>query len=186
MLKINDINTFYGKNIHALKGVSLEVNKGEIVALVGNNGAGKTTLMNTIMGLLKPVSGSILYLDKPINGEFPHKIVKIGLSLSPEGREVFPNLTTEENLFLGSYTMKDKNKINDIAEKVYNLFPILKERASKRLFTVFTSNFDLSEIQNLYKFDKYDPIGKQVKSLIESMMDEKDSFIDLSGQAGLY
>ena len=128
MLKINDINTFYGKNIHALKGVSLEVNKGEIVALVGNNGTGKTTLMNTIMGLLKPVSGSILYLDKPINGEFPHKIVKMGLSLSPEGREVFPNLTTDENLFLGSYTMKDKNKINDIADKVYNLFPILKER----------------------------------------------------------
>lgn len=128
MLEVTELNTFYGKNIHALKNISIKIEKGEIVALVGNNGAGKTTLMNTIMGLIKSESGSILYNNKKISGLLPYKIVKLGLSLSPEGREVFPNLTTEENLFLGSYIMDDRKKVNTILENVYVLFPILKNR----------------------------------------------------------
>lgn len=128
MLDVIQLNTFYGKNIHALKNVNIKIEKGEIVALVGNNGAGKTTLMNTIMGLIRPESGSILYNKERISGLLPYKIVRLGVSLSPEGREVFPSLTTEENLLLGSYTMNDRKKINNILENVYVLFPILKNR----------------------------------------------------------
>lgn len=127
MLKVQSLNTHYG-NIHALKGIDLEVKEGEIVALVGNNGAGKSTLLNTIMGLLKPSSGKILYLNKPISNLKAYQIVKLGLSLSPEGREVFPSLTTEENLMLGAYILSDKKEIESILENVYNLFPKIKER----------------------------------------------------------
>lgn len=127
MLTIKELNTYYG-SIHALKGVSLEVNEGEIVSLVGSNGAGKSTLVNTIAGLLKPRTGEILFGSKNIARRDPYKIVKDGISLSPEGREVFPALTVEENLKLGAYTISDRKKIEDSFTQIYSLFPKLKAR----------------------------------------------------------
>lgn len=127
MLKIEDINVFYG-NIHALKGVSLDINEGEIVTLIGANGAGKSTLLKTISGLLKPKNGNILFEGQPISGKVAQAIVKQGLSHVPEGRRVFANMSVEENLELGAYLRKDKQGIKDDFEKVYNLFPRLLER----------------------------------------------------------
>jgi branched-chain amino acid transport system ATP-binding protein len=127
MLKIDDINVYYG-NIHALKGVSLEINKGEIVTLIGANGAGKSTLLKTISGLLKPKNGDILFQGQSISGMVAQGIVKQGLSHVPEGRRVFANMTVEENLELGAYLRKDKQGIREDFEKVYQLFPRLLER----------------------------------------------------------
>jgi branched-chain amino acid transport system ATP-binding protein len=127
MLKIEDINVFYG-NIHALKGVSLDINKGEIVTLIGANGAGKSTLLKTISGLLKPKNGNILFEGQSISGKVAQAIVKQGLSHVPEGRRVFSNMSVEENLELGAYLRKDKQGIKEDFEKVYNLFPRLLER----------------------------------------------------------
>ncbi|MFB3163698.1 ABC transporter ATP-binding protein [Neobacillus sp. 179-J 1A1 HS] len=127
MLKIEDINVYYG-NIHALKGVSLNINEGEIVTLIGANGAGKSTLLKTISGLLKPKNGNILFEGQPISGKVAQAIVKQGLSHVPEGRRVFANMSVEENLELGAYLRKDKQGIKDDFEKVYNLFPRLLER----------------------------------------------------------
>ncbi|MBX9973518.1 ABC transporter ATP-binding protein [Cytobacillus firmus] len=127
MLKINDINVYYG-NIHALKGVSLDINEGEIVTLIGANGAGKSTLLKTISGLLKPKNGDILFQGKPISGKLAQTIVKQGLSHVPEGRRVFSNMSVEENLELGAYLRKDKQGIREDFEKVYELFPRLHER----------------------------------------------------------
>ncbi|MEH7176352.1 ABC transporter ATP-binding protein [Neobacillus vireti] len=127
MLKIEDINVYYG-NIHALKGVSLEINEGEIVTLIGANGAGKSTLLKTISGLLKPKNGSILFEGQSISGKVAQAIVKQGLSHVPEGRRVFANMSVEENLELGAYLRKDKQGIKEDFEKVYNLFPRLLER----------------------------------------------------------
>lgn len=127
MLKIEDINVYYG-NIHALKGVSLDINEGEIVTLIGANGAGKSTLLKTISGLLKPKNGSILFEGQSISGKVAQTIVKQGLSHVPEGRRVFANMSVEENLELGAYLRKDKQGIKEDFEKVYNLFPRLLER----------------------------------------------------------
>lgn len=127
MLKVNDINVFYG-NIHALKGISLEVQEGEIVTLIGANGAGKSTLLKTLSGLLKPKSGAIEYLGKPISAKAPQAIVKAGISHVPEGRRVFSNMSVEENLELGAYTRKDASGVRKDMEKVYELFPRLLER----------------------------------------------------------
>jgi branched-chain amino acid transport system ATP-binding protein len=127
MLKIEDINVYYG-NIHALKGVSLDINEGEIVTLIGANGAGKSTLLKTISGLLKPKNGSILFEGQSISGKVAQAIVKQGLSHVPEGRRVFANMSVEENLELGAYLRKDKQGIKDDFEKVFNLFPRLLER----------------------------------------------------------
>ncbi|WHY00658.1 ABC transporter ATP-binding protein [Neobacillus sp. DY30] len=127
MLKIEDINVYYG-NIHALKGVSLDINEGEIVTLIGANGAGKSTLLKTISGLLKPKNGSILFEGQSISGKVAQAIVKQGLSHVPEGRRVFANMSVEENLELGAYLRKDKQGIKEDFEKVYNLFPRLLER----------------------------------------------------------
>ncbi|MED3561049.1 ABC transporter ATP-binding protein [Bacillus sp. MUM 116] len=127
MLKINDINVYYG-NIHALKGVSLEINQGEIVTLIGANGAGKSTLLKTISGLLKPKNGEILFEGKPIGGKVAQSIVKMGLSHVPEGRRVFANMSVEENLELGAYLRNDKQGIREDFDKVYQLFPRLHER----------------------------------------------------------
>jgi branched-chain amino acid transport system ATP-binding protein len=127
MLKINDINVYYG-NIHALKGVSLDINEGEIVTLIGANGAGKSTLLQTISGLLKPKNGEITFQGKSISGKVAQAIVKQGLSHVPEGRRVFSNMTVEENLELGAYLRKDKQGIREDFEKVYQLFPRLLER----------------------------------------------------------
>lgn len=127
LLNVKDLNTYYGA-IHALKGVSITVNEGEIVSLIGSNGAGKSTLVNTIAGLLKPRSGSIEFQGKNISKMEAYNVLKEGISLSPEGREVFASLTVEENLKLGAYTINDAKLINESFEYVYELFPKLKER----------------------------------------------------------
>ncbi len=127
MLELRNVHTFYGK-IEALKGINLKVNKGEIVCLIGANGAGKTTTLLTISGIVKPKEGDVIFDGKTINNYSPDKIVKLGIVHVPEGRRIFPELTVEENLILGAYIQKDKQKIKENLEKVFTLFPILKER----------------------------------------------------------
>ena len=127
MLQIKDIDVYYG-NIQALRGISLEVNEGEIVTLIGANGAGKSTLLKTISGLLKPKKGSIEYLGSNIDGKQAQSIVKAGISHVPEGRRVFANMTVEENLELGAYLRKDRDGIKKDLQHVYELFPRLLER----------------------------------------------------------
>lgn len=127
MLTINDINVFYGA-IHAIKGVSLEVNEGEIVTLIGANGAGKSTILRTISGLLKPKTGSIQFEGQEIAGMPAHEIVKTGISQVPEGRRIFAEMTVLENLELGAFARKDKDGIKADMELVFNRFPRLKER----------------------------------------------------------
>ena len=127
MLEINDIHTYYG-NIHALKGVSLTVEEGEIVTLIGSNGAGKTTTLRTISGLLTPREGSISYLGKDITGIPAHELVYQKVAMVPEGRGVFAKLTVQENLMMGSYSRDDKAGIANDLERVFTLFSRLKER----------------------------------------------------------
>ena len=127
MLSVKDIDVYYG-NIHALKGLSLEVNEGEIVTLIGANGAGKSTLLKTLSGLLKPKTGTIHFLNSSIVGKPAQSIVKAGISHVPEGRRVFANMTVEENLELGAFTRKDKKGIEKDLSKVYETFPRLLER----------------------------------------------------------
>lgn len=127
MLKVNNIDVFYG-NIHALKEVSLEVNEGEIVTLIGANGAGKSTLLKTLSGLLKPKKGEVLYQTQQIGGKPAQVIVKNGISHVPEGRRVFSTMSVEENLELGAYLRTDREGIKKDIANVYELFPILGER----------------------------------------------------------
>ncbi|SOC39234.1 ABC transporter ATP-binding protein [Ureibacillus acetophenoni] len=135
MLKVNNIDVFYG-NIHALKGVSLEVNEGEIVTLIGANGAGKSTLLKTLSGLLKPKNGEITYQTKQIGGKQAQMIVKSGISHVPEGRRVFANMSVEENLELGAYLRKDREGIKKDLENVFELFPRLYERRKQQSGTL--------------------------------------------------
>ncbi len=130
LLKIEDLHTNYGA-IHALKGISLEVNEGEIVCLIGSNGAGKTTLVNSIVGIVKSSSGKITFDGKDITHVPAHAMTKAGIGISPEGREVFPELTVEENLRIGAFIVKDQNQIKESYERVYALFPRLKERTTQ-------------------------------------------------------
>lgn len=130
MLRVEDINVFYGA-IHAIKGVSLEVNDGEIVALIGSNGAGKSTTLRTISGLMKPKTGRILFDDKDIVGIPAHKLVGHGLVQVPEGRHVFANMTVLENLELGAYLRKDKEGIEADMKDVFEKFPRLLERKNQ-------------------------------------------------------
>ena len=127
MLSINGIDVFYG-NIQALKEVSLEINEGEIVTLIGANGAGKSTLLKTISGLLSRSMGDVLFEGDSIAGKAAQMIVKKGISHVPEGRRIFANMTVDENLELGAYLRKDKKGIREDFEKVYELFPRLQER----------------------------------------------------------
>jgi branched-chain amino acid transport system ATP-binding protein len=129
MLTINNIDVYYGA-IHALKGISVQVNQGEIVTLIGANGAGKSTTLRTISGLLKPKSGDITFMGKNIAGMPAQEIVMLGLSHVPEGRRVFANMTVLENLELGAYIRKDKEVADDM-EKVFVRFPRLKERCTQ-------------------------------------------------------
>jgi branched-chain amino acid transport system ATP-binding protein len=129
MLKVKNLQVYYG-GIHALKGVSLEVNQGEIVSIIGSNGAGKSTLLNSISGFLKYKEGEISFKDSKL-GNNPSKVVKMGVCQVPEGRLVFANLTVKDNLFMGAYLRKDKDGIKDDFEKVYQLFPRLKERENQ-------------------------------------------------------
>ena len=125
MLKVKDLNVFYG-GIHALKGVGLEVNDGEIVTIIGSNGAGKSPLLNSISGMVK-YTGNIELSGKNLPRQ-PHKVVKSGICQVPEGRVVFANLTVHENLKMGAYLRNDIKGIKDDFDRVYNLFPRLKER----------------------------------------------------------
>lgn len=135
MLEIKDLHTYYG-NVHALKGVSLNVSKGEIVALIGSNGAGKSTLIDTIIGIVPSKQGSITFKGQDITNAQSASIVRAGISISPEGREVFPVLTVEENLRIGAYIVKDSKKIDEGFERVYDLFPRLKERKFQQAGTL--------------------------------------------------
>ena len=134
MLKIDNINLYYG-GIHALKDLSLEVKKGEIVTLIGANGAGKTSTLRAISGLEPIKSGTIYYKGSPINKVSAHKIVSLGLSHVPEGRKIFANLTVLENLELGAYLRKDKEIQKDM-EMVFSKFPRLKEREKQQAGTL--------------------------------------------------
>lgn len=135
MLKVENIDVYYG-NIQALREVSLEVNEGEIVTLIGANGAGKTTLLKTLSGLLKPKKGTIEYLGKSIAGKAAQGIVKSGISQVPEGRRVFANMSVEENLDLGAYLRKEREGIKKDMERVYELFPRLLERKNQSAGTL--------------------------------------------------
>ncbi len=129
MLEVKDLHVSYG-GIRALKGMSLAVEKGEIVTIIGANGAGKSTLLNTVSGFLKPTKGEITFNGEKI-GRIPARIVKMGICHVPEGRLVFTNLTVQDNLVLGAYLRKDRKKIAADMERVYELFPRLKERTKQ-------------------------------------------------------
>ena len=127
MLEVKDINVYYGA-IHAIKGISLSVEEGEIVTLIGANGAGKSTTLRTISGLLKPKTGEINFLNKNIAGMPAHKIVREGISQVPEGRRIFAEMTVQENLELGAFTRSDKDEIQNDFKMVFGRFPRLEER----------------------------------------------------------
>ena len=125
MLKVEDMHVYYGA-IHAVKGVSFEVNEGEIVALIGANGAGKSTILKTVSGLMHPRSGSVTFMDKNISHTEAHKLVHQGLAHVPEGRRIFLQMTVQENLEMGAFTQKEVSK--EELDKVFQLFPRLHER----------------------------------------------------------
>jgi len=131
MLELKDVHTYYG-NIHALKGISLTVNDGEIVTLIGSNGAGKSTTLRTIQGLNKPRSGSIVLDNIELHKLPAHKISALGVAQSPEGRMIFPRMTVMENLEMGAYLREDRTTFKDDLEHVFSLFPRLKERVSQK------------------------------------------------------
>jgi branched-chain amino acid transport system ATP-binding protein len=131
LLEISDLHTFYG-NIEALKGISLTVDEGEVVTLIGSNGAGKSTTLRSISGLTPPRQGTIRFNDHEIGEVPPQEIVEMGISLSPEGRHVFPRMTVRENLELGAYLRRDKDGIGNDLDRVYSLFPRLKERERQK------------------------------------------------------
>lgn len=130
VLEVNSIDVFYGE-LQALWNVSLNVNKGEKVAVLGSNGAGKTTTLRAILGVLPIKNGSIKFLDKEIHNLPTHRIIELGVATVPEGRRLFPSLTVIENLELGAYTRKAREKMKDTLEWIYQIFPILKERRNQ-------------------------------------------------------
>jgi len=130
MLEINNLNTFYGK-AQALWDISLNIDKAEIVALVGANGAGKSTLLNTISGVIHPASGSVEFLDQRIDNLPPHVIVGLGISHIPEGRKLFTEMTVNENLEMGAYPSSAWKVRKETSEQIYHVFPILRERAGQ-------------------------------------------------------
>jgi branched-chain amino acid transport system ATP-binding protein len=133
MLELRDLHTYYG-HIHALKGISLSVEEGEVVTLIGSNGAGKSTTLKTISGLLSPRDGEILLNGQRISGQPAHKVAAMGIAQSPEGRRVFPRMTVLENLEMGAFVHGKANP-DDLA-RVYDLFPRLKERATQKAGTM--------------------------------------------------
>jgi branched-chain amino acid transport system ATP-binding protein len=130
LLELEGVDAFYGR-IQALRGVSIKVEKGEVVALIGSNGAGKTTTLRTISGLMHPQSGAIRFEDRSITRTGPSTIVGLGISQSPEGRRLFPRMTVIDNLFMGAYTRNDRGGIASDMERVFSLFPRLQERRSQ-------------------------------------------------------
>ena len=135
MLEVRDLQVYYGM-IHAIKGISFDVNQGEVIALIGANGAGKTTTLHTITGLLAPKSGSVLFEGKDITKVPAHKIVSMGMAHVPEGRRVFAELSVYENLKMGAYTRKDKKEIEERLANVYKRFPRLEERKNQMAGTL--------------------------------------------------
>ena len=131
MLEIQNLHVFYG-GIHALQGISISVPDGKVVTLLGANGAGKTTTLRAIMGLVRPKEGQIMLDGKSLLGKRPYEIVRMGLSMAPEGRKIFPDLTVMENLLLGAYARTDTAGISRDLEFVFFLFPRLKERQNQR------------------------------------------------------
>ena len=131
MLELKDVHTYYG-NIHALKGISLNVEKGEIVTLIGSNGAGKSTTLRTIQGITRPRSGTILLEGEALEKLPPHQVAMRGVAQSPEGRMIFPRMSVMENLEMGAYARKDKTGFNDDLERAFKLFPRLKERVTQK------------------------------------------------------
>ena len=131
LLEVKDVHTFYG-NIEALKGISIEVEEGECVTLIGSNGAGKSTTLRSISGLTPPRQGSIRFQDREITETPPQEIVSMGVALSPEGRHVFPRMTVYENLMLGAYLRRDESGIQEDLDRVFSLFPRLKERERQK------------------------------------------------------
>ncbi len=130
LLELREVNAFYGR-IQALRKVTLEVDKGEVVALIGSNGAGKTTTLRTISGLMHPQSGTVHFDGRDITRTGPSTIVEMGISQSPEGRRLFPRMTVVDNLFMGAYTRNDKPGIAADMDRVFTLFPRLKERRAQ-------------------------------------------------------
>jgi len=131
LLELQDVHSYYG-NIHALKGISLTVDKGEIVTLIGANGAGKSTTLRTISGIIKPRQGAVKLAGERIDELPAHKVVERGVLQSPEGRRIFPRLSVQENLDMGAFTRTDKDGIAQDMERVFGLFPRLKERATQK------------------------------------------------------
>ena len=132
MLEVKNLEVYYGV-IQAIKGISFEVNEGEVIALIGANGAGKTTTLQTITGMLQPKAGEIIFEGKDISKIPGHKIVSMGMAHVPEGRRVFAELSVYENLKLGAYTRKDKKEIEETLARVYKSFPRLEERKETEL-----------------------------------------------------
>ena len=135
LLEVRNLETFYGP-IMAIRGVSLKVEKGQVVTVLGANGAGKTTLLKTISGIMDPEKGQVFFEGEEIQGKEPHQVVKRGIVQVPEGREVFPLLTVEENLALGAYTRKDRAEIARDRDLVFSYFPILAERRAQEAGTL--------------------------------------------------
>jgi branched-chain amino acid transport system ATP-binding protein len=135
LLELKDVHTYYGA-IHALRGVTLHVDEGEIVTLIGSNGAGKSTTLRTISGLLRPREGSIQLGGSRIDGKRPHEVVELGICQSPEGRRVFPRMSVYENLEMGAFARKDRSGLSADFERVFELFPRLKERRQQRAGTL--------------------------------------------------
>jgi branched-chain amino acid transport system ATP-binding protein len=133
LLELENVEAYYG-NIHALQGLSIEVNDGEIVTLIGSNGAGKTTTLRTISGLMHPRSGTIRFRDNPIQDMPPHEVTRLGIVQSPEGRRVFPRMTVLENLEMGAFVYGDATR--EELDRVYALFPRLNERKSQKAGTL--------------------------------------------------
>ncbi|MBZ0287838.1 MAG: ABC transporter ATP-binding protein [Anaerolineae bacterium] len=127
LLQLENIHSYYG-NIHALHGISLYVNQGEVVTLIGANGAGKSTTIRTISGIMHPREGTVIFEGQPIHGIPAHELVGRGIAQSPEGRRIFPRLSVQDNLLMGAYLRKDKKEIEADMERVFSLFPRLKER----------------------------------------------------------
>jgi branched-chain amino acid transport system ATP-binding protein len=135
VLELEDVHTYYGA-IHALKGISIEVREGEIVTLIGANGAGKSTTLRSINGLNHPRRGRIIFQGRDITAAQPHDVVKLGISQSPEGRKLFPRMTVRENLEMGAFQRSDKGNFKEDLERVYALFPRLRERIGQRAGTM--------------------------------------------------
>jgi branched-chain amino acid transport system ATP-binding protein len=130
MLELRNIHTYYG-NIHALKGISIEISEGEIITLIGANGAGKSTTLMSICGIVPPRTGEILFMGQPVQALSPNQIVSLGISQVPEGRRIFPYLTVMENLDMGAFLRPDKETVKKDVDYIFSLFPILAERRNQ-------------------------------------------------------